>query len=364
MDSPGVERAPCVYKAPGQKEVHTGRSYANSRCWMGSGSLNNSSKNNPCFLGDIIGDWREEIVVRANENTLRINVSSYESPWAVTTLWADHEYRNAMAWQSVGYNQPPHPSFFLGELEGITKEPPAVVLEGRAEVANGGSIQTTDDHLLISGYENKTITVAEGAAPWVLTVNAPAWVKGSGSQQAVASTPKVPTQTVESFTTTLTGGAFGGATRLVKQGEGTLVLPNVVEKHTGNTDIWNGTLVFDGTMESSPVWLNRHTTLISDGGQFMGGLQADYNATVYPGGKDKVGHITVSTLTLDFGSRVVVDFRATTPEQASTAVDQLQLTKLVLNSKDWSYGPKYKAPVIELKGVGELAEGAYQIATV
>ena len=109
MDSPGVERAPVVYKYAGQKEVGTGRSaYKNDRCFQGEGSLNNSSKNNPCFLGDIIGDWREEIVVRVGD-ALRIYTSSYASPWGITTLWADHEYRNAMTWQSVGYNQPPHP---------------------------------------------------------------------------------------------------------------------------------------------------------------------------------------------------------------------------------------------------------------
>jgi rhamnogalacturonan endolyase len=27
----------------------------------------------------------------------------------------DPQYRVAIAWQNVGYNQPPHPSFFLGD---------------------------------------------------------------------------------------------------------------------------------------------------------------------------------------------------------------------------------------------------------
>ena len=157
MDSPGTEKSPCVYKAPGQNEVGTNRSYANSRCWMGQGNLNNSSKNNPCFLGDIIGDWREEIVTRTADKLI-IQTTSYPSPHGITSLWYDHEYRNAMTWQSVGYNQPPHTSFFLGEMEGITNCPPAITLEGRTEVQNGGTIQTTDDHLLVSGYENKTIS--------------------------------------------------------------------------------------------------------------------------------------------------------------------------------------------------------------
>ena len=359
MDSPGAqERSPYVYKAPGQKEVGTNRSYTNNRCWGGSGNLNNSSKNNPSFLGDIIGDWREELVIRQGNSSIRIFVSNYPSPHAITSLWYDHEYRNGMTWQSVGYNQPPHPSFFLGEMEGITNEPPAITLEGRTEVK--GSI-SGGDQLLISGYENKTVSVQEGAAPNVLYVNAPALVAGSGSQQATSSTPKLPAQTVTTYTTTLTGGAFGGDMRLVKQGEGILVLPNVTEKHTGATDVWNGTLQFDGTFESSPLWLNRHTTLISDGGKFMAGVKADYNATVYPGGKGKVGNITASTLQMGFGSRIVFDF-------ANGSFDQVNATDLTVEAKTdqvWiDYGPRYKAPVLQFEGVGNIEKGTYDLGTI
>ena len=358
MDSPGVERAPTVYKAPGQNEVGTNRSYTNSRCWMGQGNLNNSSKNNPCFLGDIIGDWREEIVTRT-EDKLIIQISSYPSPWGITSLWYDHVYRNGMTWQSVGYNQPPHTSFFLGEMESITKEPPAITLEGRTEVT--GTIGTTNDHLLISGYEDKTIAVADGASPYILTVNTPAWVKGSGAQQAVASTPKQPAQTVVTYTTTLTGGAFGGSTRLVKQGEGVFVLPNVTEKHTGETNIWQGTLMFDGKMESSPVWLNRHTTLISNGGQFMGGLKADYNATIYPGGKGQVGMLTASTLELGFGARIVVD-------GSNGQFDKVNANSLTIEAKTddvWkNFGPCYKTPVLQINYTGTLDAGTYELGSI
>ena len=360
MDSPGTEKSPCVYKAPGQNEVGTDRSYANSRCWMGQGNLNNSSKNNPCFLGDILGDWREEIVTRTS-NKLIIQTTSYPSPHGITTLWADHVYRNGMTWQSVGYNQPPHTSFFLGELEEITNCPPAVTIEGRTEVANGGTINTTDNHLLVSGYENKTIAVAEGASPYILTVNAPAWVQGSGSQQATGSTPKQPELVITTYTTTLTGGAFSGTTRLVKQGEGILVLPNVVEKHTGETNIWQGTLQFDGTFESSPLWLNRHTTLLSNGGTFKGGIKADYNATIYPGGKDNIGNITTTTLALGFGSRIVID-------GANGSFDQINATKLTAEAKTdqaWvDFGPRYKAPILQFNFTGEIAAGTYDLGTI
>ncbi|MEV4041380.1 hypothetical protein [Streptomyces sp. NPDC049744] len=32
----------------------------------------------------------------------------------ITTLLHDTQYRTALAWQNTAYNQPPHPSFFLG----------------------------------------------------------------------------------------------------------------------------------------------------------------------------------------------------------------------------------------------------------
>lgn len=332
--------------------------WGGSRIWTSTGAVhNNSTKCNPSAQGDILGDWREEVVLRTSDNSaLRIFCTTYETTHALYTLWHDHQYRNAMAWQCVGYNQPPHPSFFVGELEGITMAPPPLILDGRTEVANGATIATTDNHLLVSGYENKTIAVTDGAAPYILTVNAPAWVKGSGSQQATSTTPKQPARTVETYTTTLTGGAFSGAMRLVKQGEGVLVLPNVTEKYTGETNVWNGTLQFDGTMEKSPVWLNRHTTLLTDGGKFMGGLKADYNATIYIG-KDKVSSLTASELTLGFGSRIVFDV-------SGTAIDQLNATKLIVETKDWSFGPKYKTPVFEFVGANELPEGKYEIGAV
>ncbi len=31
------------------------------------------------------------------------------------TLMHDTQYREAIAWQNVGYNQPPNPSFYLGD---------------------------------------------------------------------------------------------------------------------------------------------------------------------------------------------------------------------------------------------------------
>ena len=78
-------------------------------------SDNNDSKHTPALTADIFGDWREEVIWRANGDTeLRIFTTIISANNRLVTLMHDTQYREAIAWQNVGYNQPPHPSFFLG----------------------------------------------------------------------------------------------------------------------------------------------------------------------------------------------------------------------------------------------------------
>lgn len=76
---------------------------------------NNGTKATPVFSADILGDWREEVVWRSADNTrLLIAVSPHPTPHRMTALMQDRQYRVQVAAQNAGYNQPPHPSFFLG----------------------------------------------------------------------------------------------------------------------------------------------------------------------------------------------------------------------------------------------------------
>ena len=79
-------------------------------------SANNGSKATPALSADILGDWREEVIWRADDNaSLRIYTTTIPAADRLYTLMHDPQYRVAIAWQNVGYNQPPHPSFFLGD---------------------------------------------------------------------------------------------------------------------------------------------------------------------------------------------------------------------------------------------------------
>ncbi|MFD5265050.1 rhamnogalacturonan lyase [Streptomyces sp. NPDC058335] len=76
---------------------------------------NNGTKSTPALSGDILGDWREEVVWPTSNNTaLRIYSTPVETGTKITTLLHDTQYRTALAWQNTAYNQPPHPSFFIG----------------------------------------------------------------------------------------------------------------------------------------------------------------------------------------------------------------------------------------------------------
>lgn len=346
LDSPGTASYACIVK-PGTGRIFTSA----NRNQTDGGVMNNGSKNNPCFLGDIIGDWREEIIVRRGTD-IRVYTSNVSTRYSPPTLWNDHQYRQAMVWQMMAYNQPPHLSYFLGELEDITVAPPTLTNEGRTEIENDGTISSgsSNDHLLIAKTDNMTVNVSDGAAPAVLVVNTPTWVQGHDNNNDITTT---------TYTHTLTGGAFTGKMRLVKQGNGILQLPNVTETYTGNTDVWAGTLRFNGTMQNSAVWLNRFTTLETNGGTFTKSITADYGSTIAVGSEG----ITVGTLTLNYGARLVITLNN------DLTASQVNVSQLVLNSKTgdaWeNYGPKYLKPVVEFRAQsGSVANGTYDLGAI
>ena len=115
------------------------RSYSNPSIFTFNGaSTNGGSKNNPCLQADILGDWREELILRANnDNELRIYTTVTPTVHSgagavpesgIPALMHDKTYRMAVAWQNVGYNQPPHTGFFLGyNMENVPRTGGAVI---------------------------------------------------------------------------------------------------------------------------------------------------------------------------------------------------------------------------------------------
>lgn len=77
--------------------------------------FNNGTKQNPCLSADILGDWREEVVVRDKEsNELRVYSTTIPTKLRFVTFMDDIPYRISVATENVGYNQPPEPGFYFG----------------------------------------------------------------------------------------------------------------------------------------------------------------------------------------------------------------------------------------------------------
>lgn len=81
---------------------------------------NNGTKATPCLQGDIVGDWREEVLLRTADNTaLRLYVSTIPTDYRFHTFLEDPVYRISIATQNVAYNQPTQPGFYFGpDLQG------------------------------------------------------------------------------------------------------------------------------------------------------------------------------------------------------------------------------------------------------
>lgn len=90
--------------------------YGKGRIFRANGAhSNNGTKATPTLSADILGDWREELILPSDDNTeLRIYSTTIPTDRRQYTLMHDPQYRLSIAWQNVGYNQPPHVGFYMG----------------------------------------------------------------------------------------------------------------------------------------------------------------------------------------------------------------------------------------------------------
>ena len=97
---------------------------------------NNGTKGTPMLQADLFGDWREELVVRHQSgDALRITTTTDVTEHRIATLMHDSQYRQAVAWQNTSYNQPPHPSFFIGA--GMAEPPMPSIAYANAPAPDG-----------------------------------------------------------------------------------------------------------------------------------------------------------------------------------------------------------------------------------
>lgn len=77
----------------------------------------NGTKGNPGLIADLLGDWREEMVLRcsADDSKVRVYTTTIQTDYVVPCLMDNLAYREGVAWQNVGYNQPAHLDHMISE---------------------------------------------------------------------------------------------------------------------------------------------------------------------------------------------------------------------------------------------------------
>ena len=143
---------------------------------------NNGTKGNTGLTADILGDWREEIIVRSStdKNKVRVYSTTIQTDYVVPCLLENLAYREAVAWQNVGYNQPANTSYLLSEGLVTAQLSEGKVTGNSAEVlftpANDGNLYGHD----ITAYE---IYRAEGDGAYtkIDTVDVNTLKPGQGS---------------------------------------------------------------------------------------------------------------------------------------------------------------------------------------
>jgi hypothetical protein len=74
---------------------------------------NNSTKETPTLTADMIGDWREELIVRPQTGSadVRMYTTTTVTTNRLYTLMHDPTYRSQVNFENSAYNQPPHTSW-------------------------------------------------------------------------------------------------------------------------------------------------------------------------------------------------------------------------------------------------------------
>ena len=125
---------------------------------LGPSSTCNGTKNTPNLSADILGDWREEVIlytVTDEEAYLGIYSTNTATDYRIPTLMHDHTYRMGICWQNTAYNQPPHIGYNLVEA---TQPHLVVDKDINAEV-------NEPVEFLIAGDFVQSISVVRGFAP-------------------------------------------------------------------------------------------------------------------------------------------------------------------------------------------------------
>ncbi|MCR5312342.1 MAG: hypothetical protein K6E54_01600 [Bacteroidaceae bacterium] len=185
------------------------------------------------FWGDIIGDWREELILNYMENGVNVGIAGFTTDYttAVNNIYClqeDPHYRGDCT--TKGYYQSPNPGFYLGYDMPRPQLPPCMVTD---LVAKTDNTWTGYDHVTAAAYENGKSVLFD------LTFGTGSFNLEDNFEPASIYAMPVKDQTIT------INGYIAGKCDFWKSQQGTIVLSGK-NNSTGITYISEGTLQVDG----------------------------------------------------------------------------------------------------------------------
>lgn len=204
----------------------------------------------PAFWGDLLGDWREEYLCVANDNSeLRIYTPKTSSTTRLYTLMHNPQYRCQTT--TKGYVQASYVDYYLGSGMTIPQPPPMV--DAKLVWRGGAGATTWDAGATASWLDNgANSNFANGdSVRFDIGGNNTITVALTGTLQPAAVTVYSP----KSYTFDGTLGSLAGPMTLMKAGSSTMTLTGT-HPFSGRTTVWDGALVMNGNFPQSPltVW--------------------------------------------------------------------------------------------------------------
>ena len=232
--------------------------------------------NRPAFMGDIIGDWREEIILMKQTAESSTGIIGYSTDIAtghsIYTLQEDPHYR--LDCTTRGYYQMPCTGFYLGGDMPAPPLPPVMTADLRWQSGgiwtSGGQGFTTFDGTAAAGYADGRSVLFD--------------ISGDNTSDVVISGTLRPqsvyVMSPKGHDYTFSGtGELAGEMSLYKSMQGTATF-NTGLTYTGQTVISEGTLSVNGRI-AGPVMLMARGTL--GGNAVIGGEVSFEGALNYEG---------------------------------------------------------------------------------
>ena len=126
----------------------------------------NGTKGNLGLIVDLTGDWRDEFIARcsADATKIRLYQTTYVTDYVIPCSLDDLQYREAVAWENVGYNQPPHTSYMISKGLVTAQLSEGTKTDTSEEIKFTPACDGTLYGHEVEGYEIYLATVNDGVA--------------------------------------------------------------------------------------------------------------------------------------------------------------------------------------------------------